>query len=240
MFLSELTCCVTRFRVCSVPSRSGGAAPHALLVSGQLRHAAQAPGTVSRHGRVGELGHAVRHVISPVARSVLLLVLLVLLLMVLVLLVLMLRALCRRRRRRLPVSALHARKLLKAALLQRAQDVAHGERRGVFRAQGHDSAPRAPRDEDALALRQPDTTNEERGRKEKKVPAAVMTVMVRCMWSPECRVKMLQAKRRAENKSRLYLTAWFVTAREAYDKHWRRSNRKLKKKKMMADQSHHC
>lgn len=42
---------------------------------------------------------------------------------------------------------------------------------------------------------------------------------------------MLQAHRRAQGKSRLYLTAWFVTAREAYDKHERRSNRKLKKKK---------
>lgn len=100
-----------------------------------------------------------RHVISSVAHSVLLLLLLLLVVMVMVLVVLMLmlRALCRRRRR-LPVSALHARKLLKAALLQRAQDVAHGERRGVFWAQGHDSAPHTLRDWGVLALRKSDTT----------------------------------------------------------------------------------
>lgn len=51
------------------------------------------------------------------------------------------------------------------------------------------------------------------------------------MWSLDCAIKMLQASRRAEEKTRLYLTAWFVTAREAYDKHRRRGSRKWKKRK---------
>lgn len=105
--------------------------------------------------------------ISSVTHSVLLLLLVVVVLVVVM--VLMLRTLRRSRRRRLPISALHACKLLKAALLQRTQNIAHGERRGVFRAQGHDLAP-ARKDEYVFALRQPDTTIE------KKIPS-VMTVM---------------------------------------------------------------
>ncbi len=124
ILLIGLTCWVSGLRVRTVPSRGRRAVPHAILIGRQVSHGADSPVAVSSHGAVREL--RVRHVVGVMAHAVLLQVRL------------RHRSLSVQRRRKAR-AALHGCKLLEG-LLDRAQNIAHWERRWVFGAQGHGSA----------------------------------------------------------------------------------------------------